>query len=87
MPLWHDPATVRVLCGVVDSIVQDDITRGEFDEFVEKALGGGDFAKGCENFVDMCVAYSSSQKAYAPISTTKGSSVCGSGCCPRPYTP
>ena len=65
MPLWHDPATVRALCGVVDSIVQGDITRGEFDEFAEKALGGGDFAKGCENFVDMCVTYFESKGACA----------------------
>ncbi|MGM9864052.1 MAG: hypothetical protein ACI305_07320 [Lepagella sp.] len=45
--------------------MQGDITRGEFDEFVEKALGGGDFAKGCENFVDMCVTYFESKGVCA----------------------
>ena len=56
-PNPYDPITIRTLCSIVNNIHKKNYGIATFEDFVDKELGKGYFAKECKSFVSHVISY------------------------------
>lgn len=56
-PTVHDPKTIGALGRIAEAINAGEISRAEFDRFVDEHLGKGYFNKDCKAFMDWVTEY------------------------------
>lgn len=57
MPTVHNPKTIAVLGRIAEAIYAGEISRADFDGFVDRELGDGYFNRDCKAFMDWVVEY------------------------------